>query len=69
MMQFNGTKHAAVHLSSSKLAAADRTQGLQQAECQTAEISTTNAADLFIMGRGSLSECNYGPANVCASRL
>lgn len=41
---------------------------LQQAsKHQMAEISMMNAAGLFIIARGSLSQCNYHSANVCSS--
>lgn len=49
-------------------APADGLHGLQQAsECQTAEISTMNAAGQFITGRGFLSERYYRSASVCSS--
>lgn len=49
-------------------APADGLHALQQAsECQTAEISTINAANQFITGRGFPSERYYRSASVCSS--
>lgn len=50
------------------LAPTVRHHGLQQAsKHQMAEICMMNAAGLFIIASGSLSQCNYHPANVCSS--
>lgn len=50
------------------LAPAVGQHALQQAsKHQMAEISMMNAAALFIIARGSLSQCDYHSANVCSS--